>query len=413
MKVVILGGGIAGCSAAYLLKNKGITDITIVEKSKLGGCCRTKFCEGIPYEFGPQVLYTSIVNIQDIFERFIVNTPPGTSDGKYHPIVSTNASLDPNSLYSFPVCISDVVRYPNPNRIIEELYKVNLNDPDYSNFENYVISKVGPTLYNLFYKNYNIKMWKMQPNEMDTEWSRFRDAFTLKYKSCMFGDRWQGHPGNHNPLFDGFTNDIKVVNGRCKILNNNQVTVDGSLIDADLVISTLPLSNKLGFISVMIVYVLIRSEEFVMPSYTTTFPNAYNFTRIMEYKQQFYVDSEYSLLSFEFPFKYKVEYKENVEEAIYFVSKVLRKNILDKWAYAKTHLYPISTINNLKLVDKRLSELSNTNIFPLGRMGSYAYVSKDTCIRMSMILSENLEIALSDDSKNKLKLFYRMREVLA
>jgi len=204
-----------------------------------------------------------------------------------------------------------------------------------------------------------------------------------------------------------------VVNGRCKILNNNQVTVDGSLIDADLVISTLPLSNKLGFISVMIVYVLIRSEEFVMPSYTTTFPNAYNFTRIMEYKQQFYVDSEYSLLSFEFPFKYKVEYKENVEEAIYFVSKVLRKNILDKWAYAKTHLYPISTINNLKLVDKRLSELSNTNIFPLGRMGSYAYVSKDTCIRMSMILSENLEIALSDDSKNKLKLFYRMREVLA
>ncbi len=42
MKVVILGAGPAGCSAAYELRAKGITDITIVERDALGGCAETR-----------------------------------------------------------------------------------------------------------------------------------------------------------------------------------------------------------------------------------------------------------------------------------------------------------------------------------------------------------------------------------
>jgi len=79
MKVVILGGGPAGCAAAHQLALKGVNDVTIVEREALGGCCRTQFYEGIPYEFGPQVMYTDEDRLRQVFESFLTqNTPPTT-----------------------------------------------------------------------------------------------------------------------------------------------------------------------------------------------------------------------------------------------------------------------------------------------------------------------------------------------
>lgn len=406
MKVVILGGGIAGCSAAYLLRNSGITDITLIEKGNIGGCCRTYKCKGIPYEFGPQILYTKERYIQNIFEEFVSNKTPNTNDNKYHPALSLDGKLD--TIYDFPVSINNVTKLPQAKQIINELYHIDLNSPDYSNFENYVVSRVGPTIYNLFFKNYNIKMWKIHPSRMDAEWAKFRNM-SLKKKSDMFGDAWQGHPGNHNPIFNGMLNNIKVKKGRGKIIDNHAY-VDDSKIKADLIVSTIPLKDSLPFINLDIIYVLIKDNNTIMPSYTTSFPNNYNFTRIIEYKQQYYVDSEYTLLSFEFPFVYeKLSFSKQKEEINYFVNNVLNRHVEKCWKRTKYNLYPISGKGNINIVRERLAELSKTNIFPLGRMGIYAYVSKDTCVHMASMLANNLDKLESD----KLNLMYKVRERLS
>jgi len=48
MRVAIIGGGPAGCAAAYFLRKKGITDITFYERTTVGGCAYTKFYDNIP-----------------------------------------------------------------------------------------------------------------------------------------------------------------------------------------------------------------------------------------------------------------------------------------------------------------------------------------------------------------------------
>ncbi len=412
MKVLILGAGPAGCASAYYLKRQGFSDITIVERSAVGGNAHTSFYEGIPYEFGPQIMYTDEDRLREVFEVFLQQHAAPTHDGRYYPALSVDGTLKRGSVHSFPVTISNVLQLPEPEKVIDELYRVNLDKPDYSNFEAYVISRMGETLYNTYVKNYNIKQWKVHPSEMDAEWARFRNL-TLRVSGSMFGDKWQGHPGSYNPMWEGMLEGVKVIYGSAEVADDlSSVAVDGERIDADLVISSLPLSNRLDFINTCKVYIGIDDGEFLMPSYTTSFPNSYDFVRILEYKQQFYVDSPYALLDFAFPWIGQPTEQEYIEQAKLFVEEELKREVRDLWVDSRETVYPVSTKENLELVEHRLDMMSKSNIIPVGRCGVHAYVSKDTCIRMALIMVENLEALLGGDPVAKRGILGKMREKL-
>jgi len=413
MKVLILGAGPAGCTSAYFLKQAGFTDITVVEKRAVGGNAETRFYNGIPYEFGPQIMYTDEERLQRVFETFVVQHPPPTPNGRYYPALSVDGGLGDGSVHSFPVTIRNVLQLPNPEQAIYELYQVNLDKPDYSNFEDYVISRLGKTLYETYVKNYNIKQWKIHPKEMDAEWAKFRNLTLRMPSEGMFGDKWQGHPGNYNPMWEGMLEGVEVVYGVADVSEDfSTLKIDGTKVEADLVISSLPLSKELDFINTFKVFVGIKEHDFLMPSYTTSFPNNYDFVRILEYKQQFYVESDYALLDFAFPWKDTLEEKKYVEQATWFVENVLKRKIEDIWVDSRETIYPVSTKRNLELVDHQLDVISHMNVIPVGRCGVHAYVSKDTCFRMALIMSENLETLLNGDPKAKKEVLLKMREKL-
>ena len=75
MNIVILGGGLSGCSLAYLLHEKHPDyDITLIEKQKeTGGLCRTFEHVGIKYEYGPHILYSHSDKLKRFFEQFLQN----------------------------------------------------------------------------------------------------------------------------------------------------------------------------------------------------------------------------------------------------------------------------------------------------------------------------------------------------
>jgi len=57
-KVIIIGGGLAGLSAANHLVENGVSDICVVEaKSSLGGRIHTTFEDGNPLELGAQWIH--------------------------------------------------------------------------------------------------------------------------------------------------------------------------------------------------------------------------------------------------------------------------------------------------------------------------------------------------------------------
>jgi UDP-galactopyranose mutase len=410
MKLLILGGGPAGIAAAWYAKQKGITDITIVEKEdRIGGCAATSFYHGIPYEFGPQIMYTDEEDIKELFERFVKNIKPATDDGQYHPKVSVDGKID--NMHDFPVTIANVLKQKDPAKVIAELYRVNLDNPDFSNFENYMISRIGRTLYESYIKNYNIKHWKRDPSQMDADWAKLR-TLTLRERNDMFQDRWQGHPGNHNILWQGLLKDVKTIKGKAEVSEDmKSVFVNGQKVQADLVISTLPLGKDLDYIHSLKVFVGIKEPGLLMPSYANSFPNNYNFTRIVEYKQQFPAKSSYSLLSFGFPFNDFVDEKGAIEEVKWFVKNVLKREIKDIWPEQRMYTYPVHNRNSMQKLEEKFKMASNTNIVPSGRCGVHAYVSKDVCFRMARIIFDNLDDVLSGGEK-KIKVLHSLREKL-
>ena len=411
MKVLILGGGPAGCAAAWYLKQKGINNITIIEKDEagLGGCSRTSFYHDIPYEFGPQVLYTDEKDIQEVFEKWLVNRKPPTEDGEFHPKVFPYGAID--DPHDFPITVANIFKLKNPSKAIYELYKINLDKPDFSNFEAYMISRIGKTLYDTYVGNYNVKHWKMNPSEMSADWAKER-TLTLRARNDMFQGKWQGHPGDYTPLWKGLTEGCEIIKGEASISADMATAyVDGKEYPADLVISTLPLGGDMDYVHTCKVFIGVKRKEFLMPSYANSFPNNYNFTRIMEYKQQYYVDSEYSLINFAFPWNKKtgLDEKACVEEAEKFVKDILKRDIKDTWVEVRKWTYPVHTRNSEKLLEEKLNLVESSKIVPMGRCGIHCYVSKDTCLRMARIVANHMEDILRG-GKAKRKVLGSLRE---
>lgn len=407
MKIVILGGGPTGCAASYFLQQKGNSDITIYEQAQIGGCARTNFYDKIPYEFGPQIMFTDKKYLRNIFERFLTCYPPPNKFKRYGYAVDINGTM--KSFHDFPVTFRNIFRFGNPAKIMYELCRVNMKKPDYTNFETYCTSRIGRVLYETYIKNYNKKAWQMDPRNMDCDWVHFRPV-RLQIKSARFGDQWQGHPGNHNPMWAGMTASAHIKQVSVGVGEDFEYFVDGSRITADLIITTIPMSRRLEFINTCIVYVVLKSEAVIMPCATTTFPNNYDFTRVFEYKQQFFVSSAYTVISFEFPWRNECRKDNYIAQALWFCRNILKKEDREWWADNREKIYPLATRKNMDYFKRLLENSAGQNIIPLGRAGMHAYVSKDTCIRMGMELADYLDELM--DPKTKIKRLTTMRRNL-
>ena len=142
-RVVILGGGLSGCMMAYLLRRKG-DDVTIIEKNPwIGGLCKTFQAGANKYEFGPHVVHTDKPHITEIVTRLtpLQETQFAVRSCPFNRI---------DRLFDYPLTVSNILRLDNAEDIIWELYRLNPEQLDRSSFESYVISMIGPTLYNLF-----------------------------------------------------------------------------------------------------------------------------------------------------------------------------------------------------------------------------------------------------------------------
>lgn len=366
-KAVVIGGGFAGCTASYMLKQKGF-DITLIEASKvLGGGCRTYFYHGHPYTYGPRHL---LINVNEMFVWDYLSKFLTLRELKHHTI--TYVSPD-NSFYSYPIHEDDIEKMPDRDNIKKEL-KERPPASEAKNFEEYWKYSVGQSLYEKFINTYSKKMWQIEDNRQIDDFAFSPKGAALKRGSrqCFEGQKIIAYPtelDGYNSYFDACVSGCEVVlNSQVNDFNldKKRVLVNGEWIEGDILISTASVDSLFNFEYGTLKYIgrdflkIILPVEQITPepNYFVHYAGDEAYTRFVEYKLLTGYKAPDTLIIIEFP-------------------------------SFKNKLYPYPFKSEIEKAQKYLSMLPE-NVFSIGRMGKYKYDNMDMIVKDCMELIKSL-----------------------
>ncbi len=169
-RIVVIGGGPAGLTAAYLLSKQGYA-VTVLEADDIvGGISRTAQYKGYRFDIGGHRFFTKVKPVEDLWYEILgedfISVPRLSRihyDGKFfdYPLKAMNA-LQGLGIWNAITIVMSYLRWhwwPNP---VEE------------NFEQWVTNRFGKKLYSIFFKTYTEKVWGIPCTEIRAEWAAQR-----------------------------------------------------------------------------------------------------------------------------------------------------------------------------------------------------------------------------------------------
>ena len=365
MRFTIIGAGVAGSVLADVLTDMG-HEVTVIEKSKSpGGMCKSYYKDGFTYEYGPHILAnhhsTNLAKNYILKKLDVVNTK------------LTTASFVKNKITYYPPSIYSAKKIGLYSKVIKEINSLPSN-PDMKNFETYLISKVGLTLYKNFFKNFTKKFWQIDPAKLSSEWALIRKlGSSITEKRMFFNKKWCSYPKKDwNQLFENCLKNKNILLDleiKKVLLNKNIIlTKNNEKIKYDFLISTQNIDELHDFKFGKLEYagyeiktkIIDKSRAYSLdkkPISMLYFPEArYKHCRISNYGS----------------FQQKKDYPYN------------KKTILTiETPNNKIRLYPRLDKKNLNLFKKYLEESSKfSNLITFGRLGLFKYLTSDTTIEM-------------------------------
>jgi UDP-galactopyranose mutase len=236
--ILIIGAGYAGCCLANMLSADH--KVTLIEKTDSpGGMCKTYYLDGLPYEYGPHILAYHNCSEEAIayVRRHLDFTETRLS----------SASVIDGKIAAYPPSLQSAKDLGVLDTVKEELQSLP-EVPNESNFETYLIDKVGPTLYELYFKHFTKKFWGVKPSFLSASWAKTRHLGESVTDDEMFFNKiWCGYPSSDwNDLFKNLLDDRIQVYLSCPITSINLsdsfiITSSGEKFYFDLLISTTPI----------------------------------------------------------------------------------------------------------------------------------------------------------------------------
>jgi UDP-galactopyranose mutase len=265
--------------------------------------------------------------------------------------------------YSYPIHEDDIKNMKKKEEIYKELsLKRTLDNP--KDFEDYWISRVGRTLYQMFIDQYSKKMWMIKSNkELDTfNWSAKDTPIASGSKECYKGSII-GYPYG----YDGYNLYFNKMIVRSNLilsekvssidLKNKEIRLsNGVVLKGDVIVSTIPLDELCNYSHGELPFAGRDFIVFVLPC-KQVFPDDVRFchytqgepyTRIVEYKKLTYYEAADTLLGLEIPSKNNKLYP-------YMISKYID-------------------------IAKEYTESLPENVFSIGRAGTYKYTTIEQTI---------------------------------
>src|SRR3954466_15215984 len=185
---VVLGGGPAGLTAAYLLAKEGLPVIVLEANEKVGGLAMTEERDGYRFDLGGHRFFTKSKEVDDL----------------WHEVLDEEFLLRPrmsriywNKRYlDYPLRGPDVIRKLGPVELARcmasYLYAAARPTKKEDSLEEGVTNRFGRRWLELFFKTYNEKVWGVPASEIRSEWAAQRIkglSFFSAAKAAFFGNR--------------------------------------------------------------------------------------------------------------------------------------------------------------------------------------------------------------------------------
>ncbi|HMM80903.1 MAG TPA: NAD(P)/FAD-dependent oxidoreductase [Pyrinomonadaceae bacterium] len=170
-KVVIIGAGPAGLTAAYQLCKEGVESVVLEKDDVVGGISRTVNYKGYLFDIGGHRFFTKVKAVDDMWrevlgeKKFLRRSRLSRIYYQkkffFYPLKASNALLGLGIWNSIMMVLSYLraQMFPVKNE---------------STFEDWISNRFGKRLYHTFFKTYTEKVWGIPCDKISADWAAQR-----------------------------------------------------------------------------------------------------------------------------------------------------------------------------------------------------------------------------------------------
>jgi UDP-galactopyranose mutase len=367
-QVIVVGAGWSGAVVAHRLTRLGFP-VGVVERAPVtGGHARVETLNGVVYEpNGAHIFHTD----DPAVAHFVMGL--GIARPYCHRVLTEVPVGDDLWLMSWPIQVDELACFPDAARIAAELDALP-PEPRGTDFESYVASMMGRTLYERYVEGYTRKQWGCEPRELSWRLAPRRVELRRDGNRNLFRDRYVFFaPGGPNAAIDRVLAGTEVTTG---------LDVDVSDLEgcgADAVVITAALDELTGQDGAL-AWRGIRTESTFFPTEPTgTMTEAYVINRA-------------SLLT---PYTRTIETKHATGQ------EVSGSVVSYEYPGAAARHYPVPTVDdryeraNAALQDEIRARLAPIRVFFAGRLATYRYIDQDQAIAGAFTVAGAVASALA------------------
>jgi len=412
MKYAIIGGGISGLSIANLLKNKHQVVVFEME-SRPGGMIKCDVIEGnLFHRTGGHVFNTRREDVMQWFWSFF------DKDKEYTKAIRNSSVFMPDG---------KEIPYPIENHaymldkqigmlFVKDIVKISERSKEPSNFEEFLKGRFGNTLYNIYFKPYNEKVWRRDLTKVPLSWLEgklpmptaeeiiYNNIYHIEEKSFVHSSFYYPVNGGSQYIADKLSKGIDIrLNKKIEKLDkakDNKFLINGEEFDRVVFcgnIKQLPsfLSNTIdisGFTATI--------EDLESHGTTSVFceidTNPYSWIYMPGREHE----SHRIICTGNFSDKNNAKGK--MTGTIEFTDYISEEDIKDNLSRIPLHpkyithhfekyTYPIQDKKTRQMIQTLKEILAENNMYLCGRFAEWEYANMDICMGYAMDLAKELE----------------------